>query len=634
MHAPALCFSVYSLALFLLTLPLTGWFVCHGEDGSGFLRAVFLVSSWLAYTVIYLLPAIAFSYQARLCSGRWGNDSRAARVFWFLAGLAAFLCQLYLISDGVMLHKFGYHLNGLVWNLLITPGGLESMGIEYNSVLPIAAGVIALAALHSALLAFCSRGQAFHQRLTGLLTPLLRHVLGAGLALCLALSLLCTGLADFHLHNDTLAAIDALPFVLTLRMRRFLRSLGGQEPERNGQNPLAMDFTQPALLNYPRQNIARQDQRPRPSIVWIVGESLRADMLQPEIMPATWSFAQRCVRYDQHYSGGYGTRPGVFAMFYGLYGNYWHAFLNEKRGPLLMDWLLADDYQFLCQTSSRFTYPEIDQTVFSRLPPHALHEDKDGKAWERDQRNTERALAFLNAQDGSKPFFLFTFYEVTHSPYQFCPDCVIRRPYLESINYNTIGPEDAALLKNRYVNAAHCLDKQIARVLSTLDQRGLLDQCLVVITGDHGEEFYEKGHVGHNSTFVEEQIHVPLLLHLPGVAPAVYRGLSHHCDVVPTLAPFLGVSSPAATYSTGINLLAENRQRDYLLVTGWDLVAFITDKHKAVFPMAENSLYSKRVITNRQDEPCKDAAAFFKQNRDQLTKARQDMLNFIVPLDY
>jgi membrane-anchored protein YejM (alkaline phosphatase superfamily) len=49
-----------------------------------------------------------------------------------------------------------------------------------------------------------------------------------------------------------------------------------------------------------------------------VAESLRADALDPEIMPATTEFAARLLRFRAHYSGGNNTRMGMFAMFYGL----------------------------------------------------------------------------------------------------------------------------------------------------------------------------------------------------------------------------------------------------------------------------------------------------------------------------
>ncbi|HZJ71964.1 MAG TPA: hypothetical protein VFF36_13615, partial [Planctomycetota bacterium] len=48
------------------------------------------------------------------------------------------------------------------------------------------------------------------------------------------------------------------------------------------------------------------------NVLWLVAESLRADALDPEIMPATSAFAERATRFDRHYSSGNGTRMGLF----------------------------------------------------------------------------------------------------------------------------------------------------------------------------------------------------------------------------------------------------------------------------------------------------------------------------------
>ena len=66
------------------------------------------------------------------------------------------------------------------------------------------------------------------------------------------------------------------------------------------------------------------------NIVWLVSESWRWDMLNPEIMPNTWAVTQNAHRFTRHYSGGNGTRMGMFAMFYGLYGTYWFPFLHSE----------------------------------------------------------------------------------------------------------------------------------------------------------------------------------------------------------------------------------------------------------------------------------------------------------------
>jgi membrane-anchored protein YejM (alkaline phosphatase superfamily) len=67
-----------------------------------------------------------------------------------------------------------------------------------------------------------------------------------------------------------------------------------------------------------------------------------------------------------------------------------------------------------------------------------------------------------------------------------------------------------------YINASNHLDYQFSRIISTLKKEDLLKETIVIITGDHGEEFMENGRWGHNSTFSQQQIRVPLLIHIPG----------------------------------------------------------------------------------------------------------------------
>src|SRR5439155_1407290 len=68
---------------------------------------------------------------------------------------------------------------------------------------------------------------------------------------------------------------------------------------------------------------------------------------------------------------------------------------------------------------------------------------------------------------------------------------------------------------NRYRNAVHYADSLVGTMLDALVRRGLLDDTIVLVTGDHGEEFNEHGYWGHNGAFTPDQVHVPLVLHLP-----------------------------------------------------------------------------------------------------------------------
>lgn len=89
-------------------------------------------------------------------------------------------------------------------------------------------------------------------------------------------------------------------------------------------------------------------------------------------------------------------------------------------------------------------------------------------------------------------------------------------------------------------------DSQIGRLLDALRERDILDNTLVIVTADHGEEFFEHGGVGHRRTLLEEQLQAPLVMRLPGLLPAGarVRGLGGHEDLFPTILDVLGVPAP------------------------------------------------------------------------------------------
>jgi len=72
-------------------------------------------------------------------------------------------------------------------------------------------------------------------------------------------------------------------------------------------------------------------------------------------------------------------------------------------------------------------------------------------------------------------------------------------------------------LRGRYRGEVRSVDEQLERLFAELARRGLLDRTLVVVTGDHGEEFGEHRWFGHGSQLYEESLHVPLLLYGAGV---------------------------------------------------------------------------------------------------------------------
>jgi membrane-anchored protein YejM (alkaline phosphatase superfamily) len=174
----------------------------------------------------------------------------------------------------------------------------------------------------------------------------------------------------------------------------------------------------------------------------------------------------------------------------------------------------------------------------------------------------------------------------------------------------------------------HHLDQQFGRIFDYLKQHQLLDNTIVVINGDHGEEFMEHGFWGHNSTFVDQQIRTPLIIYVPGMKPQISDGITSHMDIIPTLMPLLGVRNPSSDYATGYNLLAgETRQHTY--VSDWDRISYIDNEVKITFPVNQRGIGGIKV-SGAEDETLTAQQASEMQQRKQsaITNMMSDLSKF------
>jgi membrane-anchored protein YejM (alkaline phosphatase superfamily) len=113
------------------------------------------------------------------------------------------------------------------------------------------------------------------------------------------------------------------------------------------------------------------------------------------------------------------------------------------------------------------------------------------------------------------------------------------------------------------------VDSLVGEAFAALDSRGLLENSVVIVTGDHGQEFNDNGqnYWGHASNFTRFQTGVPMLLHAPGLEPKVYQHRTTHFDVMPTvMRDYLGCNEPFSTYSVG-NPLFEPGGRETIVMS-------------------------------------------------------------------
>ena len=432
------------------------------------------------------------------------------------------------------------------------------------------------------------------------------------------------------MNPQPLRAADAIPLYMKGTSRSFYKKLGLKHPDREA---IRVKLSSAVILqNYPQQPIVRDPNRPKYNVVWIACESWAAKLYSPEIMPATAEFAQKGVFFANHFSGGNVTRQGLFSLFYALPGNYWHPFLAARRGPVFIDWLKEDGYRFKCITSSKFTFPEFDQTIFFQVPQKDLHSDAKGKTYARDQRNVQLFIRSIEeGADSGKPFFSFMFFESPHHPYSFPPEAEYTKDYLEPFNAAKVTAADGKRIFNRAANCARHLDMCLKKVYQTLEKKDLLKNTIVVIVGDHGEEFFEKGYLGHSSSFVTEQTKTSLILYYPGIKPGVYTGMSSHLDIVPMLSKLFGVRNDPRDYSCGFDLLAVPRKlRRYSLIANWSQVFFAGTKYKSLIPTDAVS-FAKQVITDSNDVPLADVSPFYREYNKDLIEVQKDLTRFTAP---
>jgi len=172
---------------------------------------------------------------------------------------------------------------------------------------------------------------------------------------------------------------------------------------------------------------------------------------------------------------------------------------------------------------------------------------------------TARSLAWLeNAPPG--PFFLYLHYMDVHAPYdpipefrgRFCSGHRFDEPdrFLESRFRSGKYRRDPAVLEHvieLYDEDLLAADQSIGRLLQGLSALGLKESTTVILTADHGEEFYEHGETTHGHNLYRETIRVPLIIAPAGkggAAPAVVAARVSTLDILPTILEIAGVEPP------------------------------------------------------------------------------------------
>jgi len=142
-------------------------------------------------------------------------------------------------------------------------------------------------------------------------------------------------------------------------------------------------------------------------------------------------------------------------------------------------------------------------------------------------------------------------------------DCLQSLPMLfdrifwESID--TSNKSDMEYVKALYDAEIYEMDETLGILIEELENSGLLEKTVIVITSDHGEEFLEHGSIEHGGNLYEEATHIPLIIFLPKNGGYLeVNELVQSIDLMPTVLDLVNIKIP--DYARGISLLPLMKQ--------------------------------------------------------------------------
>lgn len=199
----------------------------------------------------------------------------------------------------------------------------------------------------------------------------------------------------------------------------------------------------------------------------------------------------------------------------------------------------------------------------------------------------------------------------------------------------TFEQEDIDFLKYCYNGEIRFTDKYIGQILDELKKHGLYENSIIIFTADHGEEFAERGTLGHGHTLYEEQIKVPMAIKLPAgqTMPGgkVNRKTVSNIDLLPTLMTLLDIENNIKNqggnlFTKGdgkdpilseVNQVLYRKKRDKIsvILDGWKLILDLKTKKYELYGLAQDPGEKDNKIDNNENAPSK---IFIKKMKKEL----------------
>lgn len=381
-----------------------------------------------------------------------------------------------------------------------------------------------------------------------------------------------------HFDTRVTTVPEKIPLARPLRMNNVFIKLGLVNRDAINANSQKIQADGSSNMKYPLEPLTCHGGK-RYNILFLFVDTLRYDMLTADVMPNTYAFSKKNITFTNHYSNGNNTRHGIFSLFTGLPGSYWKKALTGSTPGILITALQDAHYNIGIFAGAPLDMPEFHKTIFSSIKGLRIDPRGDNSV-ESDKFAVEDFEKWQQSIKNGEPFFGFIFLDSVHA-YDFPrePKYEVFKPYWKNVNHLELSNSfDPAPYLARYKNAVRYADDQIENVLKFLEEKKLMDNTIVVISSDHGDEFNDNklNYWSHGGNFTDPQVKVPLVIHWPGKEAREVNYLTSHLDLVPTILPeVLGCTNPTKGYSVGQSIWEPENRRDWVYVSGYSLDGFV-----------------------------------------------------------
>ncbi|MBX7224259.1 MAG: sulfatase [Blastocatellia bacterium] len=319
-------------------------------------------------------------------------------------------------------------------------------------------------------------------------------------------------------------------------------------PQSSVLSPQSLSFTGTPVLG-----LAEAEPKPR-NVIFLSIDTLRADHMgiygsKRPTTPNLDRFAQQSLFCEHSYSTGTNTGHSFSSIFRSALGDG----IFDGEIDTVQKVFEKNGYQTACITSPKtktwlykgrwFEYKKIMMDGYGEI----VHED--AQFWKAKEM-TDRSIALLKRMAAKGPFFAWVHYTDPHAPYENHAEC----------SYG--GKTDPDV----YDSEITYTDMHIGRLLAFLNESGLMQNTMIVLTSDHGEGFGEHGALEHGCLPYIEQNFVPIWAYTPDLPGKRISAPVSHLDLAPTMLGFAGLPIPTAYEGIDLVKLAKGEVQPHPFV--------------------------------------------------------------------